>query len=726
MKKVLILAVMFLLVILNCSKKTTTNNYYYDDGLEEGGAIVGVVHPVDSQARVTAYMAIPIASTQIDSVGYFKLSGLPAGDYQLVVESGEYHDYASKPNIRVTEKATTLVDSIFLVSIHDLIRSVWPNDGAQEVRPSEPIRISFYVPMNQTSFEAAFDIEPTVDGEFGWYEPKQSVDFKPEHQLATNTHYQVTIDTTASDTAGIKMLQPYQFAFTTEPVGVEDTYPRHNQTQVSPSTRINIFFNTEMDAASVQSAFRMIDSGLEEVMGAFYWSSDQRRIEFRPSSPLAAGEMYTVTIDTIASDVSGGKLPQPYQFSFTTESIKIEHTTPRDNDTQVYPSTTIRISFNTEMDIESVNSAFSMVDSELNHVTGEIDWSVLQAMRFRPDLPLAVDETYTVTIDTTASGISGAKLSEAYQFSFTTDCLRVSSSPTDNATEVSPQTNIRLTFNTYMETESVAGAFQMVNSELVEVTGDIVWLNQYLMEFRPSSALALNEEYTVTIDATASDIHGAELSEPYQFSFTTEPIRISSSPGNNDAWVPPTTKIRISFNTDMNMESVNSAFKMVDSELNEVIGNYAWYGPSGMDFSPWMALAASEKYTVTIDTSARTLRGAKLLEPYQISFTTQPIMIHSTTPKNKETWVLQYTTVRIAFNTDMDTESLISAFNMVDSELNDVSGAFVSHDLASVEFYPDAILVPDEVYTVTISATAADLYGKTLGSAYSFWFKTRP
>ncbi len=182
MKKVLILAAMLSLLILNCSKKTTTNNYYYD-GPEEAGAIVGVVHPAESQAQVTAYMGIPIASTQIDSVGYFKLSGLPAGDYQLLVEAGGYRDYVSKPNIRVTDGTTALVDAIFLASIHDLIRSVSPYDGAQGVKLSESIWIRFLTPMNQTGFETAFHIEPAVEGTFYWYpsKPSNSVEFNPKY-----------------------------------------------------------------------------------------------------------------------------------------------------------------------------------------------------------------------------------------------------------------------------------------------------------------------------------------------------------------------------------------------------------------------------------------------------------------------------------------------------------------------------------------------------------------
>jgi hypothetical protein len=726
MKKVLILAAMFLLVIPNCSKKTTTNNHYYD-GPEEAGALVGVVHPPESQAQVTAYMGIPVASTQIDSVGYFSLSGLPAGDYTLLVQADGYRDCVPEFKIRLREGSTTVLDTVFLASVHELVSSVWPLDGAQNVKLSESITIRFYEPMNQTSVEAAFQVDPPIEGAFNWSPPWPSayLGFTPKPQLAADRRYQVIIDTTASDTAGVKLAQPYRFAFTTEPITIRYTGPANNATEVSPLAIVLVAFNTDMDAASVVSAFKMVDSNLEEVSGAFFWH-DQQRVEFRPNSALLAGEKYTVTIDMTASDLHGTKLPQPYHFSFTTEFVNILYTNPRQGDTEVSPLAKIRISFGTEMDVESVNLAFSMIDSEWNHVTGEFRWYGLQTMEFSPVSPLAVNETYTVTVDTNASGVGGSKLPDPYQFSFTTAPIRVSSSPGINETGVSPHNAIKISFNTNMETESVDSAFKMVDSELQDVTGDIVWLSQHQMEFRPSSALALKEEYTVTIDTIASDIYGERLSEPYQFSFTTESLKISSNPGDNDAWVSPKTEIRIWFNADMEIESVNSAFRMVDSEESQVTGNFEWLRPSALDFQPHLALAVSERYTVTIDTSACTAWGAKVPVPHQFSFTTQPIIVVSTSPKLAQTWVPAYIPVRIAFNTDMDAESLISAFTMVDSELNEVTGEFSSPSFASVQFDPDPDLAPGEVYTVTISAAAADTYGSTLGTPYSFWFKTQP
>ena len=726
MKNAMVVIAVLSLAVFSCSKKTTTNNYYYD-GPQEAGALVGIVHPAESQAEVTAYMGIPIASTQIDGVGYFKLSGLPAGDYTLLVQADGYRDCVPEFKIRVREGSTTVLDTIFLASVHELISSVWPLDGARNVELRESITIRFYEPMNQTSVEAAFRVDPPVEGAFNWSPPWPSayLGFTPKPELAAETRYQVTIDTTASDTAGVKLVQPYRFAFTTEPIIIRYTGPANDATEVSPLAVVLVAFNTDMDAASVVSAFQMVDSRLEEVTGQFFWH-DQRRVEFRPNSALLAGEKYTVTIDMTASDIHGTRLPQPFHFSFTTELVKILSTSPRGGDTEVSPLAKIRISFGTEMDAESSNLAFTMVDSDLNHVTGEFRWYGLMLMEFGPVSPLTVNETYTVTIDTSASGIGGSKLPDPYQFSFTTAPIGLSSSPKDKDTGVSPHAKVGINFNTYMRTESVDSAFKMVDSRLEDITGEIIWLSQHHMEFRPASALLLNEEYTVTIDTIASDLYGERLPEQHSFSFTTETLRISSAPKNNEAWVSPKTEIRIWFNADMEIESVNSAFKMVDSEENQVTGNFEWYQPSAMDFQPHAALAVSEKYTVTIDTTARTAWGAKVTVPHQFSFTTQPIIVVSVSPKHGETLVLPNRPVRIAFNTDMDAESVISAFTMVDSKLNPVTGEFTSPSLASLQFDPDPDLAPGEVYTVTISEAAADTYGSTLGTPYSFWFKTRP
>ena len=321
MKKVLIFTAILLLVIFTCSKKNITNNYYLSPEL---GAIVGFVHPPDSEAKVTAYLGLETASTDIDTVGYFELLDLAPGSYSLVIEAeGWTYDYPPK-RVTVSGGATASVDTVFLTSIHDLIDYVVPSDGTQQVRLDERIRIRFRRGMNIESVERAFSLEPEVEGDFYWYaQGRTPSDFKSELQFipgvmyASNTTYQVTIDTAASDGEGIKLSEPYQFSFTTQPISVISTIPVHRETWVSPITSVTMHFNTQMDMESAVLAFKMVDSQLSDVTGDFstyHFSS----LIFRPDTTLGGGETYTITIDTNAKDLYGGTLPEPCTFWFTT------------------------------------------------------------------------------------------------------------------------------------------------------------------------------------------------------------------------------------------------------------------------------------------------------------------------------------------------------------------------------------------------------------------------
>lgn len=422
MKKAVVLVVILGLAVLSCSKKTITNNYY--GPAEEGASIVGVVYPPESEATVTAYMGIPVASTQIDSVGYFRLSGLPAGTYWLLVQADEYNDHKTKSNLYVTEEATALADTIYLSSIHDLIHWVSPYDGQVDASVHSSIRINFRGPMDQESFESAFHVQPAVQGDFSWIGTMPpgwayEVVFDPTEFLATNTLYQVTIDETASDTSGVMLTEPYIFSFVTEPVNVDNTSPRHGDPWVPPMLEVRVIFNTSMDVQSVQEAFEMVDSDLNEVTGGFAWVSSQY-FRFTPRAALATSETYTVTIGATASDLSGSKLPEAYSFSFSTQPVLISSTSPRDKAISVSPKVVVRIVFNTDMDMESVESAFLLVDSESNQVAGEFSWHYPSMVYFEPSSELAPDETHTVTIGTGAKDMHGRALGDPFSFWFET------------------------------------------------------------------------------------------------------------------------------------------------------------------------------------------------------------------------------------------------------------------------------------------------------------------
>ncbi|UCB52957.1 MAG: Ig-like domain-containing protein [Candidatus Zixiibacteriota bacterium] len=321
MKRVLILTAIFLLVILNCSKDNITNNYYPSP---EFGSIVGFVYPPEPDVKVIAYLGTVSASTYLDSVGYFELPDLSPGLYSLVVQAEEWVDFRGPRKVSLAGGSTVSMDTIFLTSIHDLIDYVVPFDGARHIRLDERIRIRFRRGMNTESVEGAFSLEPDVEGDFYWYlsgRPPSyyysELQFTPRTLYASNTTYQVTVDTAASDDEGTRLSEPYRFSFTTEQIAVSYTIPLHRETWVSPTTGVSITFNTQMDIESVILAFKMVDSQLNDVTGEFF-TSHATTISFVLDSPLAGGGTYTVTIDTNAKDLYGGSLPEPYIFWFTT------------------------------------------------------------------------------------------------------------------------------------------------------------------------------------------------------------------------------------------------------------------------------------------------------------------------------------------------------------------------------------------------------------------------
>ncbi|MDI6869858.1 MAG: Ig-like domain-containing protein [Bacillota bacterium] len=90
--------------------------------------------------------------------------------------------------------------------------------------------------------------------------------------------------------------------------------PSSGATGVYRDTKLILRFSEPMYRASVEAAFSLSPP----VSVTFAWSEDQ--LVATPSSPLAAGTTYTLTLGREATDVSGNQLAAPFELSFTTGS----------------------------------------------------------------------------------------------------------------------------------------------------------------------------------------------------------------------------------------------------------------------------------------------------------------------------------------------------------------------------------------------------------------------
>ncbi len=394
-------------------------------------------------------------------------------------------------------------------------------------------------------------------------------------------------------------------------------------------------------------------------------------------------------------------------------------------DVSVYVS--IQIVFKESMDKESVTQGFSISPA----VQGNFYWrdkpaSYGTVLEFSPVDNLLSGTVYAIELATTVQDTAGNHLIKPFSFTFTTVAVGVEIFyPQDGEIDVGTGSSIRIYFSTVMHHQSVeqafgidpptSGSFEWTSSRSRKESGasaDVVW-------FKPDNYLKTNMLYTVTLGTTAQDTSGISISEPLQFSFTTEDLKVTGIyPGDGYTGVGVArSRISVCFNTMMNRSAVEEAFSTSPS----VVGDFAWNQDlTCFNFVPRSEyLATNTTYRVKIDTTASDLYGDHLSESYQFSFTTEGITLVYL-PYDNSIGVSTSTGVRVSFNTAMNQETVMNAFTMIPA----VEGRFVWSALRQFLFVPDMVFASNTMYAVNIGSSAEDMYGASLGRDYSFSFTT--
>ena len=91
-----------------------------------------------------------------------------------------------------------------------------PIAGHGQVNPNRPITLSFNQPMNEPSVTQALKIEPATAFTVAWESPETAV-ITPDHPLAANTDYQVTLVSSAQSQSGQTLPTNTTFSFATQP-----------------------------------------------------------------------------------------------------------------------------------------------------------------------------------------------------------------------------------------------------------------------------------------------------------------------------------------------------------------------------------------------------------------------------------------------------------------------------------------------------------------------------
>jgi hypothetical protein len=312
----------------------------------------------------------------------------------------------------------------------------------------------------------------------------------------------------------------------------------------------------------------------------------------------------------------------------------------------------------------------------------------------------------------------------------------ISTSPKDTSESVSLNSKVSATFNEGMNPSTINAKSFTLMQGTTPIAGVISYTGT-TATFSPTNNLTPSTTYTGTIAAGVEDVAGNAMVSNYKWTFTTgagpditAPAVTATDPVNAATGVALNKNISASFSKSMDSLSVTSGFFLTNTTSGgtAVSGAVTYTGTTAV-FSPLGNLLPNTTYTATITTTAKDITGNILANNYVWSFTTGTLAdviaptVISTVPANAATGVAFNTKVSATFSKSMDPSTVTGTTFTLKQGTTAVSG-LVTYGGTTATFSPAANLLPNSVYTATITTGAKDLAGNVLVSDYVWSFTT--
>ncbi len=398
-----------------------------------------------------------------------------------------------------------------------------------------PVLLVFDQPMDRSSVEGAFAIQPVVAGSFNW--PNDTtLAFAPTAAFPRGASYKVTVAEEAKSAKGLTLETPFSFHFST--VGhleVTEVQPAPDTTEVAADALVTVMFNrpvVPLTAISEQAGLPQPLTFVPPVAGQGQWLNTSI-YTFRPDGGFDPATTYKAQVAAGLEDTTGGVLTEDYLWYFTTAMPAVVSTVPADGEAQVATTQAISITFNQAMDHASAEERFSLAAETGAVVQGSFRWSEKE-MGFVPAAPLAMETSYVATL---AAGAGAAKgeghTTDPYSWRFTTVPYPriIDTYPADGDLQADPYGGMEVSFASPMDVATI-----LPNTTIIpEPTEVYTYWNEYNNSFFISFDIQPSTSYTITFGAEIADPGGNTLGEDKVVRFTTrglDPSVYFASSGN--------------------------------------------------------------------------------------------------------------------------------------------------------------------------------------------------
>ncbi|MFZ1887335.1 MAG: Ig-like domain-containing protein [Candidatus Binataceae bacterium] len=324
-----------------------------------------------------------------------------------------------------------------------VVVSVYPplsGCGSQGVPTNQKIVVSFNEAMDPATLTAAtFTVTAPgpspVAGTVSYDASNDTAIFTPTDPLTASTAFTGTITTGAKSAAEIPLASNFVWTFetsgganTTTPT-VVSTNPANLAENVATNQSVTAVFSEAMDSRTITGAtFTLTDPSSDPVDGTVTYSPVGASAVFTPTSPLSALGLYTATITTGATDLTGNAVAATFTWTFTTGAgpdlvePTVTSTIPADGASSVAPNAAINATFSKAMNPSTLSAAtFILTAPGASSVAGKVTYDAADSIvTFTPVSSLAADTLYDATVTTGATDLEGNALADSESWSFTT------------------------------------------------------------------------------------------------------------------------------------------------------------------------------------------------------------------------------------------------------------------------------------------------------------------
>src|SRR3984885_377897 len=528
---------------------------------------------------------------------------------------------------------------------------------------------------------------------------------------------------------------------------VVSTSPANGAMNVLVAATISATFSDAMAPATINATtFTVTGPGTAPIAGTVTYAGGTAT--FTPTSDLPANTLFTATITTGATDITGGPLASNYSWSFMTGTAPLViSTNPAGGATNVPLAQITTATFNEPMNATTINaSTFTLTGTGGAAVNGTVSYAGNTAT-FAPSAALTAGVTYTATITSGAQDLAGNAVIPSFIWSFTAvpSPTVISTNPGSAATNVPINQKITATFSVPMNAATViaAGTFTVAVAGTggAGVSGVVTYVPAAnTATFAPAANLLASTMYTAMISTAATSAAGIPLARTYAWSFmtgltadTTPPTVVLTVPASAAMDVPTNQIISATFSEAMDPATITApgTFTVAVAGLGgAAVPGTVTYAGSIATFTPSATLTAATSYTATITNAATDLAGNALVAgavPNPWSFMTgaapdtTPPTITLTSPASGATGVALNAAINATFSEAMNPASIFAAgtFTLAVAGTGGAAVAgTVTYDPASdiATFTPTANLAANTEYTATITNAVTDLAGNALAA----------